>query len=73
MLKSICIVIMKEFKFLNSFNDLFYLRFVLDVFLKDILLSEFLFYVSIIFMNVYDYDLNEFVYGFMGRNRFMCK
>lgn len=72
MLKSICIVIMKEFKFLNSFNDLFYLRFVLDVFLKDILLSEFLFYV-IIFLNVYDYDLNEFVYGFMGRNRFMCK
>lgn len=67
MLKSICIVIMKEFKFLNSFNDLFYFRFVLDVFLKDILLSEFLFYV-IIFLNVYDYDLNEFVYGFMGRN-----
>lgn len=72
MLKSTCIVIMKELKFLNSFNDLPYFRLVLDAFLKDTLLSEFLLYVTIS-MNVHDHDLNELVHGSMGRNRPMCK
>lgn len=67
MLKSTCLVIMKELKFLNSFNDLPYFRLVLDAFLKDTLLSEFLLYVTIS-LNVHDHDLNELVHGSMGRN-----